>query len=567
MGACLIGRGRSATMTRMWMRRFLVALIIAGIAVGLTWLMAWVLGAGGWSGPKFFLLVCFAGTAPWTGLCVANAVVGFLVRMLAREPARFVFGVEDSLPLPAPPPATVIAVTVRNEDLFDVLPPLRRLLEGLDASGHGDSFALFILSDTGAGDEAVAEEAAVAAFRAGEKNPGRILYRRRAENAGFKAGNVMDFLEHHATGFALMVTLDADSEMSAFAVLRLVRAMMADERLAIAQHLTVGRPAAAALSRLFQFGMRAGMRVWATGQGWWQGDAGPYWGHNAVVRITPFKQYCRLPKLPDGSEILSHDQMEAALLAGAGWAVRVLPDEAGSSEANPPALPEFLARDARWLAGNLQYLHMLRLPGLASMGRWQLVQAILLFAGAPLYTVFLLVAAIEAARGGSVPVGPASSVTLLWLGFLYAPKLLGYAEVSLKPAERARYGGGGRFLLGACVEFFFTLFLDAIGTVNKTLVMIRLVLGAGGGWAPQNRAARSVGWAEATHMLWPHTLVGLFSFAGFALGGWVPVLWAVPLAGGLLVAIPLCVFTADPRFGAWLRAKKIAAIPEELFSG
>ena len=563
----MIGQLRSATMTCMWVRRFLVALIIACIAIGLTWLMACTLGAGGGNPARILLLVCFAGTAPWTGLCFANAVVGFLVRMLARDPARFVFGVEDSLPLPAPPPATVIAVTVRNENLADVLLPLRRLLEGLDASGHGDSFSVFILSDTGAGDGVVAEEVAVAAFRAGEKNPGRIRYRRRAENAGFKAGNVMEFLEHHAAGFELMVTLDADSEMSAFAVLRLVRAMMTEQRLAIVQHLTVGRPAAAALPRLFQFGMRAGMRVWATGQGWWQGDAGPYWGHNAVVRIAPFKQYCRLPKLPDGSEILSHDQMEAALLAGAGWAVRVLPDEAGSSEANPPALPEFLARDARWLAGNLQYLHMLRLPGLAPMGRWQLVQAILLFAGAPLYTVFLLVAAIEAARGGSVPMGPAAAVTLLWLGFLYAPKLLGYAEVLLKPAERARYGGGRQFLLGAGIEILFALLLDAIGTVNKTLVMIRLVLGAGGGWAPQNRAARGVGWAEATRMLWPHTLVGFLSFAGFALGGWVPVLWAFPVAGGLLVAIPLCVCTADPRFGAWLRAKKIAALPEEFFSG
>jgi len=222
-----------------------------------------------------------------------------------------------------------------------------------------------------------------------------------------------------------------------------------------------------------------------------------------------------------------------------------------------------LRRDARWLAGNLQYRHLLRLPGLAPMGRWQLVQAILLFSGAPLYTVFLAVAALEAARGGSVPAGKAAVLTVLWLALLYAPKLLGYAEVLLKPAERARYGGGARFLLGAATEFFFTLLLDAIGTVNKTLAMLR----SGADWAPQNRAARGVGWAEATRMLWPHTLVGFLSFTGFALGGWVPVLWALPLAGGLLVAIPFCVLTADPRFGAWLQKNRIAAIPEEFPPG
>ena len=42
----------------------------------------------------------------------------------------------------------------------------------------------------------------------------------------------MNFVDHHAAGFELMLTLDADSEMSAAAVLRLVRAMQADPTLA-----------------------------------------------------------------------------------------------------------------------------------------------------------------------------------------------------------------------------------------------------------------------------------------------------------------------------------------------
>jgi len=43
---------------------------------------------------------------------------------------------------------TAIAVTVRNEDMAAVLPPLRRLLDGLDAAEPGGAFALFVLSDT-----------------------------------------------------------------------------------------------------------------------------------------------------------------------------------------------------------------------------------------------------------------------------------------------------------------------------------------------------------------------------------------------------------------------------------
>ena len=218
--------------------------------------------------------------------------------------------------------------------------------------------------------------------------------------------------------------------------------------------------------------MRAGMRTWAIGQGWWQGDDGPYWGHNAVVRIAPFREICKLPRLPDGSEILSHDQVEAALLAGAGWKVRVLADEAGSTEANPPALPEFLRRDARWLAGNLQYRHLLVLPGFKPMGRWQLVQAILLFAGAPLYTLmlFLLAAATAAATDvtSPFPAAPALALTAAWLGALYAPKLLGYAEVALSSEKRQRYGGLARLAGGVTAEIGFTLLLDAVSTVAKT---------------------------------------------------------------------------------------------------
>jgi len=353
--------------------------------------------------------------------------------------------------------------------------------------------------------------------------------------------------------------------MSAAAVLRLVRAMQADPTLAIAQHLTVGLPAASAFPRLFQFGMRAGMRTWATGQAWWQGDEGPYWGHNAVVRIAPFRTHCRLPLLPGGRHILSHDQFEAAVLRGTGWGVRVLPDEDGSWEANPPALPEFVRRDLRWLAGNLQYWHLLRLRGLRPMGRWQLCQAILMFAGAPLYLLFLLAAAAAAASDATspFPMAPAAGLTIAWAGALYAPKLLGYAEVALSPAKRQRYGGFARFARGTLAEFGFTLLLDAISVVAKTGAMLRLAYGAAAGWTPQNRSERGVTWGEATRLLWPQTGLGVLVFAGFAAAGWRATLWALPFAGGLLAAIPLCVLTADPRFGRWLRDRQIAAIPEE----
>jgi membrane glycosyltransferase len=542
----------------MLVRRVVFFALLLLTAIGLTVLMWRVLAPGGWTVPKVLLVVAFVGVAPWLGVCVGNALPGFLLLVFARDPTRAVLPVAGDIETAPITARTAIGVTIRNESMEIVLPPLRRLLKGL--AGYGDRFALFVLSDTQDPALAAAEEAAIAAFTL------PVRYRRRAVNTGFKAGNVMDFLDHHAQGFELAVMLDADSEMSPAAVLRLVHIMQAAPRMAIVQHLTVGRPAAAAFPCLFQFGMRAGMRVWATGQAWWQGDEGPYWGHNAILRIAPFRQHCRLEKLPDGSAILSHDQVEAARLCAAGWGVCLWAVEAGSREANPPALPEFLHRDARWLAGNLQYRHLICTPGLRPLGRWQLAQAILLFAGAPLYTVMLALAAISAVTGGGVdfPRGRMLTLTLAWTLAIYSPKLLGYAEVLLFRDRRARYGGGAAFAVGAAAEFAFTLLLDALSQPSKTLAMLRLALGAAPAWLPQNRSDRGVGWGEAARMFWPHTLFGLGAFALLAVSSWLVALWALPFAGGLLVAIPFCVLTSDPRLSAWLRRRRLAAIPEEM---
>jgi membrane glycosyltransferase len=542
-----------------WPRR-IIAFGLALLAVAaLGALVAGALAPGGWTAPKLLLLACFAGTAPWLGLGIANGLIGFAILLLARDPVRAVF--PAPLHEDGPPLSLAILVAIRSEDMGAVLPPLRALLDGLDAAGAGGRVGLFLLSDTPG--PAMAEAAAVDAFRAADPAPARIRYRRRTTNAGYKAGNIMDGLDHLARDFALAVVLDADSRMTPAAVLRLAGILEGAPRLGLVQQLTVGGPAASAFPRLFQFGMRAGMRVWATGQAWWQGDEGPYWGHNAALRIAPFRAHARLAPLPDGTPILSHDQVEAAQLRAAGWGVAVLPAEDGSFEENPPALPEFLRRDTRWLAGNFQYRHLLLQPGLRPMGRWQLAQAILLFAGAPFQLGLLaLLAGLIAART-LVPVSTryAAALAFAWVLGAYAPKLLGYAQVMMSAPLRARSGGARRFVVGAAAEFGFSLLLDPIVQVSRTLAMLR---GGRGRWAVQNRVGRRVGWAEAARRFWPHTLLGLALFAALAAGSWRAAIWLLPFAGGLPGAIPFAVLTAAPRFSAWLRRHRIAATPEEL---
>jgi membrane glycosyltransferase len=189
-----------------------------------------------------------------------------------------------------------------------------------------------------------------------------------------------------------------------------------------------------------------------------------------------------------------------------------------------------------------------------------------LFLSEPLWVGLLVFGALNALAGGGATTPPFWLAALLlttWAA-LFAPKLSGYAEVLLKPRLAARYGGRAVFLRGVLAELAFTLVFTPVSTVNKTLFLLALPFGRGTGWAPQNRAERGVAWADAARLLWRHTLVGALVFT--PLLAWAPgaALWALPFAGGLLLAMPFCVLTASPRFSALLRRHRLAATPEEL---
>jgi membrane glycosyltransferase len=546
------------------LRRALFGALVAALSAMLVWLVLRALLPGGIGVLEWLILLGVLGTTPWAALSLANSLVGLTILLAAPNPPAAVLPALARIRPGPPASVTAIAVCIRHEDMEAVLPPLACLLDDIAKLGAADRFRLWFLSDSQDPALAAAEEAAIAAFST--THPGRLRYRRRAQNTGFKAGNVMDFLDHHVTDEAFFICLDADSVMSAPALLRLVAIMEAEPRLAIVQQLIVGRPATAAFPRLFQFGMRAGMRAWATGQAWWQLDAGPYWGHNAILRVAPFREHGRLEALADGSRILSHDMVESVRLQAAGWAVRCLPAEDGSMEANPPAMPEFLARDERWGAGNMQYLQLLRLPNFTPLGRLQLVQAILLFAGAPMYAAMLLLAALNGLSGGGAgtPMGAlALAVLAHWLAY-FSPKLVGYTQALVQRRVAEPYGGRLAFARGALAEIAFMQAFEPLSNLNKAMFLLRLMFGARSGWAAQNRADRGIAWADAARLLWPHTLAGVALTLAFAAISWPALLLALPFTLGMVLAVPLCVVSADPGFSAWLRRRGIAATPEEL---
>ena len=554
-------------------RRLIVTALNGFTYLALLYWMASILSVSGWSVIDVLIFACFAIAAPWSVLGVWNALLG--VWLLhgganAREAVAPFAKAGDAQTLVTA--KTAVLLTIRNEDPARAFARIAAVKESVDATGQGAAFGWFVLSDTDDADVAHAEEQAFAAWtsRVGA-SADRLHYRRRTTNEGYKAGNVRDFCERWGADYDFMLPLDADSLMDGETILRMARIGQAHPKLGILQSLVVGAPSRSAFARIFQFGMRHGMRPYTMGSAWWIGDCGPFWGHNALVRIAPFIEHCHLPVLPGGpplgGQIMSHDQVEAVLMRRAGYEVRVLPEEVGSWEENPPTLLEFTRRDLRWCQGNMQYFRLLGMEGLKPMSRFQLIWAISMIIGIPAWTAIIALSAIKPLDGEPTALFPAWSAIGLYGVFMFmylAPKLAGFLDIALTKGGLARYGGGLQFALGAATELLFSFLISAAVTVRTSLFMIGLLFGRAVVWNGQARDAHALSWGTAARGLWPQTLFGfvLLAFA-LALAPGI-ILWSLPLTAGYFLAIPFAVATADPRLGVAMERMGLCATPEEI---
>jgi membrane glycosyltransferase len=553
-------------------RRALFAVLLATTMAGSLALAALALAPGGFGMIDIMLLALFAVTLPWMVAGFWNAVIGFLIMRFSADPIAAVMPVAARIRGDEPVMAsTAILLCTRNEWPERMIRNVEPMLAGLAAAGLSELFHLYVLSDTSEAEIASHEEASFASLISRWRDRVAITYRRRAVNTGYKAGNIREFCERWGGQHDFAVTLDADSLMTADAVLRLVRIMQADPRLGILQGLIVGLPSTSAFARVFQFGMRLGMRSYTIGSAWWQGDCGPYWGHNAVLRLKPFIAHCALPVLPrDGTEdrhILSHDQIEAVLMRSAGYDVRVLPQEDLGWEENPPTLLEFIRRDLRWCQGNMQYWRFLTLPGLKPVSRYQLVLAILMFIGSPAWMGLLVLGTLAVAFSDTpasfiradAGTALAGCVLVMW----FSPKIASAIDILMHPGLRRGFGGAGLFFINYVIETAYSILLCPILWFGHTIFLVGLLFGREIGWIGQTRDDHAVPFTLALRNLWPHTLLGCATLGLLAVTQPAAVPYALFLAGGPALAIPFAMMTARRWLGRFATRVGIGRLPEE----
>jgi len=545
----------------LWARRALIFLGTGVLTAGGALEMYNVVDVGGVTALEWALLALFVALFAWVAFSFMSALAGFVVTLSG---ARAGIDIATDGPPPALVSRTAMLLPTYNEDPHAVTARLQAMWEAVEATGQGAQFDWFLLSDTTDPDIWIEEEAAFRALR--RACDGRLYYRRRAENFARKAGNIAQWVQRFGAGYDHMIILDADSLMAGDTLVRLAHAMETRPEAGLIQTAPVVVNARSLFGRLQQFAGRLYGPMVISGNAWWQGPDGNYWGHNAIIRLAAFAQEAALPELrgrkPFGGHILSHDFIEAAFLRRAGYAVYAAPSLGGSYEEGPPSLIDFAARDRRWCQGNLQHLAVLPAHGLRWESRLHLLTGIGAYLTAPMWFAFLILGLLISLQAAFVrpeyfakgfnlfPAWPQQDPVLAaWvfagtMGLLLAPKLMAYGTLLARPAELRAFGGGLRPLAGVLMESVLAALIAPSMMVFQSRAVSEILFGRDAGWQVQRRDDGAVSRGEVARKLVGPTLIGVATaLAAYSIS--VPLLlWMSPVVLGLLLSIPVGLLTS-----------------------
>lgn len=562
-----------------WRVRF-ARLTAFGGAIGLTVAGGWQMGLA--FGPETAtwlqqaLLVLFVVTFGWIAFSASTALAGLLfppappsVRSMGALASR-----------------TAIIMPVFAEDAARSAGALGTMAAGLAELGHGRSFELFMLSDSGDADAVVGETTTIQALRDMLGDRMAVWWRRRQVGGGGKAGNVAEFVRRWGARYDFMLVLDADSLMAPETIVQMVRRMQADASLGLLQSNPTAIGAETTFARLQQFAAAVHGPVVARGVASWQGLDGNFWGHNALIRVRAFAASAGLPELrgrkPFGGHVLSHDFVEAALMRRAGWGIRMDPDLRDSWESGPPSLLVASRRDRRWAQGNLQHVGVIGATGLRWPSRAHLAIGIGSYLMSPIWLAMLVVGIALTVQSSLTlhdyfpdmeqlfPIWPffdtrrMGFLLLASLVLLLFPKALGLAEALADPVRRRALGGSRAILSSGAFELVLSTLLAPPQMVMQCRHMVEILLGRDTGWTAQARDGVALPWAQAWRAHGGQVTIGALTAAGLALTQPRVLLWLSPVLVGLLLAPVLSRLTGQAGAGMAVRQAGLLRTTEEI---
>lgn len=544
--------------------------VFLGTVVGI-WLLYLMLSVDGMRWYETGLLIVFVPLFYQLNIGFWTALIGiWMMNRPKPDPldlSRSITNDDLTQPLAA---TTAIIVPVYNEDVTRVFEGVRAIYKSLESTGRLGSFDFFVLSDSDDPNKWIEEEAAWLEICRQHNAFGHFFYRKRRSPINRKSGNVSDFCRRWGKRYRYMIVLDADSLMSGGLLVNMVRIMEKHPAIGILQTFPKQIGANTLLGRVMQFAQSLYGPAFVAGLNYWSCGEANYWGHNAIIRLAPFIEYCALPALPGkeplGGHILSHDFVEAALMRKAGYAVRLLPTDEGSYEEGPPTLLDMLKRDRRWCQGNLQHFRLIFAKGMHFISRLNFLHGILSYVSSPLWFLFLVFSTILGAsdQGAFNQQAQLSGQILLGMTFMFIflPKVL----IVLDEVFTGRQFKPVRLRLLAAFSslvdtFIFTL-LAPVMMIFHSRFVIYTILGKGVRWVAQRRKlSGGMDWREPIVTFGGVTLLGL---AWGALAFFIPnyfLLWISPVVVALILAIPFAIITSSTRsllrFGMFLTPEEI----------
>ena len=511
----------------------------------------------------------------WVVTGFVTALMGFYVSVRGDKHALSAKQVAHH---PMNPEArTAIIMPICNEDVATVFAGLRATCESVANTGHAKQFDVFVLSDSYNPDIAQAERAAWEELRAAlAEHPNQpqveVYYRLRTRRTHRKAGNVADFCRRWGKDYRYMVVLDADSVMSGDCLTSMVKLMEANPSAGIIQTATQAIGHVTLHARAQQFASRVTGRLFTLGMQFWQLGESHYWGHNAIIRVEPFMKHCALAPIKGtggmSGGIMSHDFVEAALMRRAGYHVWLVSDLVGSYEQQPPDLLAELQRDRRWCQGNLQNARLMVEPGIAPVHRAMFVTGTMAYVSAPLWLAFMTLGTALWLTGSSLVehwmVMPMELAGLwLWtLCLLFLPRILGLAAVLMR-GEQKQYGGVPSLLKSAVLESVMAIVQAPVRMLAHSLFVVVALTGLKLEWKSPPREAAAVPWREAAARLLPMSGIVAALGVAVALIDASALVWLMPVALPLLLAIPMAVVTSQIALGTSMREANFLLIPEE----
>ncbi|WP_437205314.1 glucans biosynthesis glucosyltransferase MdoH [Planctomicrobium sp. SH664] len=552
--------------------RWLLGLLTLVSTLGAVRLFYGVVAIGGVNVAEWGLLPLFGLLFAWIAFSFWTATLGMMLLLFrGHKPATRASDAEGPH---GPMTPTAILMPIYNESPASVFAGVQAMLRSLVATGQSEGFDIFVLSDTTDPDIWLEEERTWARLVAEHGVHPRVFYRRRPRNMARKAGNIADFCTRWGSQYAYMIVLDADSVMEGATLVEMVRRMDANPRLGILQVPPTPVNRLSLFARLQQFASRLYGPIFIEGFASWAHFDSNYWGHNAIIRVEPFTEHCGLPVLPGkaplGGEILSHDFVEAALMARAGWQVAMAHDLGGSYEECPTTLLDFAKRDQRWCQGNMQHIRLIFSEGFRPISRLHLAMGAMSYLSSPLWLLFMLLSTLGLMIDGpSMAESPswllgAGSIFAITMSLLMLPKLWSVIALLKQPARLKEFGGWDNVVGSVALEAIISVLVSPIMMFFHTRFVVATLLGEKVHWSAQNRGEEDISLGEALVVYGPHMIAGLTIALLIGLFSANLLFWFLPVVTGLVLAVPLAMTLGSVRLGQRTAQHGLLLIPEEI---